>query len=98
MSEITKALCDERHGDVMRAIADLRGDLKETLEYIRGNGKPGLRHTQAELEALRLRVTHIERTRKEWLLLVAKPIISLLLGTIGGLGMFLLSLYFQSST
>ena len=96
MAEVTKDLCDARHGELINAIADIANDVREIVAYIHGNGKPGLRQTQTEVQQLRADLAAMTASRKEIVFLVAKPLLTVMIGGAGGLLVFLLSLYFSA--
>jgi hypothetical protein len=50
---VTEELCRARHGEVINAIGHLEKKIDNLSHLILGNGKPGLRHTQLQVEDLR---------------------------------------------
>ena len=52
MAQITKDVCDAKHGELVRALSHIESKLDDALEVLLGNGKPGLRQTQDEVARL----------------------------------------------
>lgn len=96
MAEVTKDLCDARHGELLNALQDVANDVREIVAYIHGNGKPGLRQTQTEVQQLRADLAAMTANRQEIIYLVARPVVTAMVGGAGGLLVFLLSLYFSA--
>ena len=93
MSVVTTELCDQKHGELKSALAHIGNKMDAALEILRGNGKPGLRETQAEVarlkvdferscEAMRREVAASAARRDSWLMFVLRPLLPVLYGII----------------
>ena len=53
MGQVTTELCDAKHSEVINDLSEIKAMLKDLYDIVKGNGKPGLRQTQAEVVRLR---------------------------------------------
>jgi len=53
MAQMTTDLCDAKYGELTRSLGHIESKLDDALDFIVGNGKPGLRQTQTELARLK---------------------------------------------
>ena len=89
MAQITKDVCDAKHGELVRALAHIESKLDDALEFIVGNGKPGLRQTQDEVARLkadfekecaevRTAMQQEQARRDSWWMFVLRPLLPIL--------------------
>lgn len=81
---ISKEVCDTKHKQVLADLAEIKDMLKDLYNIVKGNGKPGLRETQAEIESIKQNCerAHEERRvaerrladrRDSWIMFLLKP-------------------------
>ena len=89
MGQVTTDLCDAKHGELVRALSHIESKLDDALEVLLGNGKPGLRETQATVDRLKTdfekecaevrTVMQQERARRDsWWMFVLRPLLPIL--------------------
>jgi len=89
MAQVTTDLCEAKHGELVRALAHIESKLDDALEVLLGNGKPGLRQTQAEVARLkadfekecgevRVEMQREQARRDSWWMFVLRPLLPIL--------------------
>lgn len=82
---VSRDTCDAKHGELVRAVEELKEMMATVLVILNGNGKPGLRQTQAELatQIAKCEQRHAEMRQAEaeaklrvegWVMFLLKPI------------------------
>lgn len=85
-TETLHALIQELRTD----LKEMRADVRELYTLVKGNGRPGLRETQATVEQLRVDVA-LDRSRREsWVMFILRPVVGIIWGMIFA-GMILLA-------
>ena len=95
MVNVTMDLCEQKHNELKSAFARIESKLDDALEMIIGNGKPGIRETQAEVARLK---NDFERScaqikeelqrdrdkRDSWIMTFLRPLLPIIYGAIFG--------------
>ena len=78
MAQMTTDLCEAKHGELMRALVHIEAKLDDVLCLVNGNGKPGLRQTQAELQRVVDQIAEDKARRDSWLMTLVRPALPLI--------------------
>lgn len=82
MAQMTTDLCDAKHGELMRALVHIEEKLDSALNIVNGNGRPGLRQTQAELKRVVEQLADEKKKRDSWVMLLLRPALPLIYGAV----------------
>ena len=82
MAQMTTELCEAKHGEVIRGLRHIEDKLDNALDMLNGNGRPGLRQTQSELERLMQEITLEKQRRDSWAMFLLRPALPLIYGAV----------------
>lgn len=82
MEQITKEFCEERSTSIKNDVSELKGMIREIYDLLKGNGKPGLRETQAQLASLINEIEQESKRADSLLMFILKPLLPIVYGIV----------------
>jgi len=87
MPGVTIELCETKHGELREDLREIKEWMCKINETLTGNGRPGLRQTQSDVERLRKDFEHARQSADEnkqrqqgWIMFLLRPLLPIIYG------------------